>query len=506
MTFLDASPRAGSAGLHRPYLPALLLLAVAGGSLWTLLQRNVQSRSSPFAAREINLQALAGPLPQRAAALPLSSHKCTNTRNDNHRVCEYSNLILHGGTVYYLTDDPDLELPIVDVTYHPADDEKFAPTVLQRSAAAFLLPAQNKNEWASIPLSWLWKVTKRWDNLAHHFGEDAVTLHHTLCSFLGECRYPPRREVQLLLLHSREQGALLSAVNATLARCATGSPAVFRDDVRLLSKTVLLEKAWSGIGPQCHAQRGCASDSEFGTLRGDKRASMPPAALQSWRERLGACYGFDVRTPAQTRPKNVLIVDRPYEAGRHMLNIRSVEKFVQQRFPEDVVRVQYFEDVPFPEQLRIMSRVSLLVMVHGSAIALWPFLPPGAVAIHISPDVESNDNLQRVWADHYARDWGFTGLSYVPVNNTEPSRQHMRWERLVLQDGYKTLTDQEKLALLEQGECPDKLSQLCTFHWKRQELSLVLNLDDLAWALDMAESELLRKAAGKPPLLQPPQR
>lgn len=50
-----------------------------------------------------------------------------------------------------------------------------------------------------------------------------------------------------------------------------------------------------------------------------------------------------------------------------------------------------------------MSRVSLLIMVHGSAIALWPFLPPGAVAIHISPDVESNDNLQRVWADHYVR-------------------------------------------------------------------------------------------------------
>lgn len=50
-------------------------------------------------------------------------------------------------------------------------------------------------------------------------------------------------------------------------------------------------------------------------LRGDKRAGMPPAALQSWRERLGACYGFDVRTPAQTQPKNVLILDRPYEAG-----------------------------------------------------------------------------------------------------------------------------------------------------------------------------------------------
>lgn len=42
--------------------------------------------------------------------------------------------------------DPDLQLPVVDVTYHPAEDEKFAPTPLLRSQAAFLLPGQSGNE------------------------------------------------------------------------------------------------------------------------------------------------------------------------------------------------------------------------------------------------------------------------------------------------------------------------------------------------------------------------
>ena len=89
----------------------------------------------------------------------------------------------------------------MDVTYHPAAD---APTVLHRSAAGFLLEGENEVcgecalclplpdcacwrarthprapcpsccalQWFSVPLSWLWKVTNRWDNLAHHFGED----------------------------------------------------------------------------------------------------------------------------------------------------------------------------------------------------------------------------------------------------------------------------------------------------------------------------------------------
>lgn len=34
----------------------------------------------------------------------------------------------------------------MDVTYHPAEDEKFAPTVLQRSQAGFLLADKNDNE------------------------------------------------------------------------------------------------------------------------------------------------------------------------------------------------------------------------------------------------------------------------------------------------------------------------------------------------------------------------
>lgn len=75
MTFLDASPRAGMASRHRLHLPALLFLALVCGSLWTLLQRHVQPRSSPFMAREINLQPLVEPPPLQEEALPLSSHK-----------------------------------------------------------------------------------------------------------------------------------------------------------------------------------------------------------------------------------------------------------------------------------------------------------------------------------------------------------------------------------------------------------------------------------------------
>ena len=57
------------------------------------------------------------------------------------------------------------------------------------------------------------------------------------------------------------------------------------------------------------------SETEYGAERQDKRAGMAADALQVWRERLGACYGLDVHTPAPVQNKIVLILDRPYEAG-----------------------------------------------------------------------------------------------------------------------------------------------------------------------------------------------
>ena len=46
----------------------------------------------------------------------------------------------------------------------------------------------------------------------------------------------------------------------------------------------------------------------------------------------------------------------------------------------------------------------------------------------------------RVYTSLQARDWGFTGLTFVPLNNSDPSRQHMRWEVISKQDQYQQLS------------------------------------------------------------------
>ena len=156
-----ASPRVSRA--QRPPVVPLLLALLLGAGLLALHQRKqtqaVADAAASFAPRGINLQPLGRPPPRKPAALPLSSHKvgtrfggvspvfvwvllrgaeqelalarlrfaaarlppasssapapprpppprlqCKPMDNVNHRVCEFSNLVLHGGSVYYLTD------------------------------------------------------------------------------------------------------------------------------------------------------------------------------------------------------------------------------------------------------------------------------------------------------------------------------------------------------------------------------------------------------------------
>ena len=57
----------------------------------------------------------------------------------------------------------------------------------------------------------------------------------------------------------------------------------------------------------------------------------PPTGL--YRERMGACLGFDPAARAVVRPNmKILVVDRLYNSGRHRINLREVIKLLRERY------------------------------------------------------------------------------------------------------------------------------------------------------------------------------
>ncbi len=66
--------------------------------------------------------------------------------------------------------------------------------------------------------------------------------------------------------------------------------------------------------------------------------------MRLWRERLGACLGFDTQAQAPLSPPQVLLVDRPRLQARHMVNADQLTAAAQKAFSGLAnVSMQYME-------------------------------------------------------------------------------------------------------------------------------------------------------------------
>jgi hypothetical protein len=85
--------------------------------------------------------------------------------------------------------------------------------------------------------------------------------------------------------------------------------------------------------------------------------------MRLWRERLGACLGFDTQASAPLSPPQVLLVDRPRLQARHLLNAEQLAASAQQAFRGLAnVTLEYME-------------VGGSALIH--AVASWYFLGSG---------------------------------------------------------------------------------------------------------------------------------
>ncbi len=101
--------------------------------------------------------------------------------------------------------------------------------------------------------------------------------------------------------------------------------------------------------------------------------------------------------PAQTRR---LFISRRRAVHRRLINERELEQALERLGFESVC----LEDMPFERQAALMREASLVVAVHGSALANAMFASPGTRIVEIYPQRRSNMNLYPFWSRLYGLD------------------------------------------------------------------------------------------------------
>jgi hypothetical protein len=66
--------------------------------------------------------------------------------------------------------------------------------------------------------------------------------------------------------------------------------------------------------------------------------------MAGFRTRFGACLGFDPEARAPTSTPTIMLVDRPYEAQRHLENVQELQRELRDAYGGFAdVRLQYME-------------------------------------------------------------------------------------------------------------------------------------------------------------------
>ncbi|KAL4444320.1 hypothetical protein ABPG75_012057 [Micractinium tetrahymenae] len=321
---------------------------------------------------------------------------------------------------------------------------------------------------AEMPLVVFWKPRKIWPltladscsrgsgpgraNFYHFFAEWMPALSYTLCEQfdvptvaperracslnwlslpllpgLRHRSYSNRGQLQIVDVqrrygcHQRERYRLYyhEAVS-----CLSDKPLHHINGTALRDQLTLVRTAWLGLGPRCRGvPPGCY---KAGSGR------LPPTAqlTSNWRNLLGQCMGLDASAQAPLQPLQLLVVDRLYASGRHMLNVESVVRALRARFtPQHVdVRLAYLEGMSLKEQAALFAASSVVLHVHGAAISNYFSLLRHAVAVQLAPMLR---HYRPSWYTDYLQEElaGISDIEVITWYSDDPWLAHLNTEK-----------------------------------------------------------------------------
>lgn len=82
----------------------------------------------------------------------------------------------------------------------------------------------------------------------------------------------------------------------------------------------------------------------------------------------------------------IAILNRDMTSGRHLLNAQAIAREIRANFPKHTVRIVYFENRTFADQVRFFAaETDIVITPHGAQLTGMAFLPPCAAVLELFP-------------------------------------------------------------------------------------------------------------------------
>lgn len=163
--------------------------------------------------------------------------------------------------------------------------------------------------------------------------------------------------------------------------------------------------------------------------------------IELLRTRLQEHFGVSGR--AETDARRAIYVSRRSSRGRKVVNDEQISEVFRQ-LGIDVVEL---DSMGFEEQVRMFSSCSLLVSIHGAALANMIFMPEGSRVIELHPDVKGDTSKVNLLYRNLSAVSGHRHELVMCKRDVESKPLDLHWDNILVDPD-------ELLVRIEQGPEP----------------------------------------------------
>ncbi|KAK9815511.1 hypothetical protein WJX72_004889 [[Myrmecia] bisecta] len=445
---------------------------------WPVSDSNATAAEAPAAAAaDEHDPAL---IPGKGFQIPYSGLDCrVSVLEISHLVCLYTNVFIWKEEIYYITDDLNAPLPGFHITWVEMDDRiRWMRVIKVRPNELPFVLEDHQIEPVEQAAFWYFGQA---DNYGHGMGEHLPTLHNLLCKYLNRCDYEADSDLRIFRLNQDKSAADTEALRFPGAveealKCFTPKPVLPLGHSSQERKVIWVKNGIAGIGPECRAFHWCQPAY--------KRLPVRHDIMASFRHRIGACTGWDDSVKSARDPLHIVIADRQAEQHRAILNIAAVKRHMEESYEGAKVDVVYLDGRPLLEQINAVKDASIFILMHGSGIANFWFLPKGSVAVHVA--AWSGYPALHQWARDLFRDLP-QNVKLIELTNNMAENVHLVNDAVVNDPVYQAIPEEQRVGVWERKECPEEPLEVkahCAAHWFVRSVDLDLDVDQLKAAVD----------------------
>lgn len=393
-----------------------------------------------------------------------SGYRCWGDElEENYRVCEYENLLMHNGLFYLIntTRPPRVQNSWLEDTFGFISGNLgwFQPESIHNFTENF----------TEISRGLIWLMS--YENSHYRMlNENLPNMHVSLCKYWNYCKI---NETDVYIVTTNRFDVDEYSENTILAlKSISKYPVIRSGHPDFKDKNILIHRALAGVGSECNAYAEC---SDYKLCKICKRKTPKFELMELWQTRIHSHLGI-IFKEKKKKKINFLVVNRQMNQGRYIVNTKELVDNISRIHGRRLnITSVTLDNTTLLQQALWYSSADVIVQTNGESLGNLVFISPTSILIDIvvTPFTEYL-NISRSINYIYQSKWKLVSLPGKNYSLILDFLFRIQSDKYSLE--WTNMSQNDKANFICFGICP-KDNIICNNHWTYKYAVIKIDID-----------------------------